>query len=95
MFGVEWQQFITSLVLQISFAGGAAIPTLALLTPDPILRFWAMVIAVTAGLIFFGGFGAFLGGFSMITGGTRVLLGGWLAMVVTYGVGRLIGTDAT
>jgi VIT1/CCC1 family predicted Fe2+/Mn2+ transporter len=72
---------------------GAAIPTLALLTPDPVLRLWAVIIAVTAGLIFFGGCAACLGGFSVILGGGRVMVGGWLAMAVTYGVGRLFGTD--
>jgi vacuolar iron transporter family protein len=81
--------------LQVAYAVGAALPTLALLTPDPTLRFWAMVIAVTAGLLFFGGFGAFLGGFSMLTGGSRVLFGGWLAMAITYGVGRLVGANPT
>lgn len=79
--------------MQVSFAAGAAIPTIALLTPDPILRFWAMVIAVTAGLMLFGGVGASLGGFSILVGGGRVLIGGWIAMLLTFGVGTLFGAD--
>ena len=79
--------------MQVSFAAGAAIPTIALLTPDPVLRFWAMVIAVTAGLMFFGGLGAALGGFSILLGGGRVLLGGWIAMALTFGVGSLFGAE--
>lgn len=80
-----------TLCVQVSFAGGAGIPTLPLLLPDPSIRYWGMVVAITVGLLFFGGLGAKLGGFSPFRGGMRVLLGGWLAMIVTFGVGQLFG----
>jgi VIT1/CCC1 family predicted Fe2+/Mn2+ transporter len=79
--------------VQVSFATGAAIPTLSLLIRDPTIRFWGMVAAVTFGLCLFGAVGALLGGFSTFKGGVRVLIGGWLAMAVTFGVGSLFGAS--
>lgn len=53
-----------------------------------ISRGWCrgLLIAVTAGLIVFGGAAASLGGISPVRGAIRVLLGGWLAMALTAAV---------
>ena len=79
--------------MQIAFACGAGIPTLAMLLPTQLARFWANIGAVTFGLMLFGALGAFLGAFSMWKGASRVLLGGWFALAVTYGVGRAFQTS--
>ena len=49
--------------------------------------------AATAGLILFGAVGAWLGGASKFKGAMRVLVGGWVAMVITYGIGRFFGVS--
>lgn len=45
-----------------------------------------LLIAVTIGLIVFGGVAAALGGVSPVRGAFRVLMGGWLAMGLTAAV---------
>jgi VIT1/CCC1 family predicted Fe2+/Mn2+ transporter len=45
------------------------------------------VLATTAGLLAFGGTGAFLGGARVWRGALRVLVGGMLAMGASYGIG--------
>ena len=77
----------------MSFAGGATIPTLALLIPAPDARLYIVIAAVTLGLLGFGAIGAMLGGSSIFKGSGRVVIGGWLAMLATFGVGRAFGTD--
>ena len=45
-----------------------------------------LLIAVTVGLVVFGGAAAALGGVSPVRGAFRVLVGGWLAMALTAAV---------
>jgi vacuolar iron transporter family protein len=80
-------------VVQAAFAGGAAIPTLAMLLPSHPARFWGNIGATTAGLILFGSLGAWLGAFSLCKGASRVLMGGWIAIAITYGVGKAFGAN--
>lgn len=75
--------------MQASFVVGAAIPLIPVFVNDYLLRTILVVVAVTIGLVFFGAMGALLGGSSIAKGASRVVVGGWLAMAVTYGVGRL------
>ena len=77
-----------------SFAGGAALPLVAvLLSPDPLL---IPLVAGTA-LVFLtalGGLAAYAGGAGVGPGAIRVAFWGALAMAITAGVGKLFGTAA-
>src|SRR5258708_39495257 len=81
-----------ALVSAMSFTIGAAMPLWAFtLAPG------AHVIAVVAGaslafLAILGGLAARAGGAPVVRGAVRVLFWGALAMGVTAGVGRLVGT---
>ena len=55
------------------------------------MRLLAVMGAATLGLAFFGGSGSYLGGASVWRGAVRVLVGGWLAMALTFGIGRAFG----
>ncbi|KAK9828808.1 hypothetical protein WJX72_002170 [[Myrmecia] bisecta] len=73
----------------LSFTVGAGIPLLAsAFIQDYRYRLISLVLASTAALAFFGSLGAVLGGASTLKGGARVVVGGWLAMGITYGIGR-------
>ena len=80
-------------MLQVAFACGAAIPTLAMLLPSAKARLWGNIGAVSVGLLVFGMLGAYLGKFSLLRGSSRVVLGGWIALALTYAVGRAFGTS--
>ena len=77
--------------MQIAFSLGALVPTLATTIPvtGQLARIGVIVSAVSAALLTSGYFGAVAGGAPAVQGMLRVLLGGWLAMAITYGVGRL------
>lgn len=84
-----WLACITS---AISFSIGAAIPLLSsAFISDHMTRLIVVLSSSTAALAAFGAIGAVLGGASVLRGAVRVVIGGFLAMVVTYGVGRLFG----
>lgn len=84
-----WLACITS---AISFSIGAAIPLLSSsFIEDHVIRLIVVLVASTIALAVFGTVGAVLGGASALRGAVRVVIGGVLAMVVTYGVGRLFG----
>ncbi|KIZ03377.1 Fe(2+)/(Mn2+) transporter pcl1 [Monoraphidium neglectum] len=83
-----------SVASAIAFSLGAGIPLLTgAFIPDAFTRLLAVGGAATLGLILFGGSGAWLGGASVPKGALRVLLGGWLAMALTYGIGKLVGGE--
>ena len=73
---------------------GAGIPLLAasFITRSS-MRLMSLILATTAGLIGFGSLGGWLGGASMLKGGARVVLGGWIALAITYGIGRAFGAN--
>lgn len=75
-----------------AFAGGAALPILAILVAPPTVRTIALVSIALVALAVLGSLGAIAGGASWRRGGVRVLVGGALAMAVTAGIGHLIGT---
>lgn len=77
----------------MAFAIGAGIPTLAMLLPSHEARFWGNIGATSLGLVLFGITGAFLGKFSLWRGSMRVVLGGWMAIAITYGIGRAFNTS--
>lgn len=81
-----------SVASAISFALGAAIPLLTgAFIVDAYTRLLAVAAAATFGLALFGGSGAYLGGAPLLKASLRVLIGGWLAMAMTFGIGKVFG----
>ncbi|GAB2291933.1 hypothetical protein Dimus_026183 [Dionaea muscipula] len=76
-----------------AFAVGAAVPLLA----AAFIRGYAVRIGVVIGtvslaLVAFGGLAAFLGKAPPVKSILRVLIGGWIAMGVTYGLTKSVGS---
>ncbi|CAK9160472.1 unnamed protein product [Ilex paraguariensis] len=77
----------------LAFAAGAAVPLLgAAFIKDYHARLGVVVGVVTFALLGFGSFGAYLGGTPMVKSSLRILIGGWLAMGITFGLTKLIGS---
>jgi VIT1/CCC1 family predicted Fe2+/Mn2+ transporter len=76
-----------------SFAVGAAVPLLAALFFGASLRAPAIAAAALVALLALGVAGAAVGGAPMRRGAFRVASGGVLAMIVTYGIGHLVGSS--
>lgn len=75
-----------------SFLAGALIPILAVLTPSSIripFTFFSVVIA----LAITGTISAKIGGAGVVRAVVRVVTGGIVAMIVTYGIGRLFNVS--
>jgi vacuolar iron transporter family protein len=71
----------------------AAVPLLAAaFISSHTARLVALLIASTVALLAFGVTGAWLGGAKKGQAALRVVIGGWLAMGITYGIGRLTGS---
>jgi VIT1/CCC1 family predicted Fe2+/Mn2+ transporter len=84
-----WQAGVSSAV---AFTLGAIIPLLAILVPAVGMRVPVTFIAVLMALALTGTVSAVLGGARKSRAVLRVVLGGAVAMLVTYGVGQLVGT---
>lgn len=77
----------------LAFSLGAIVPLLAAaFVKDYRVRIGAIVAAVTLALVMFGWLGAVLGKAPVVKSSVRVLIGGWLAMAVTFGLTKLIGS---
>ena len=84
--------FQAAWISALSFACFALVPILAyLFVPAPV-RTWAIALASLASLAALGALGGHLGGAPLVRATLRVALGGGLAMAVTAGVGRLLGS---
>jgi vacuolar iron transporter family protein len=70
----------------------AIIPLIAILLPAVGMRVPVMFVSVMVALLLTGTVSATLGGAHKTRAILRVVLGGALAMLVTYGVGQLVGT---
>jgi VIT1/CCC1 family predicted Fe2+/Mn2+ transporter len=80
-----------AVVSAASFAGGAALPLLALLLAPPAARI-AVIAASALGLLaLLGAVGGRLGGAAAGRAALRVTVGGGLAMAATALIGRLVG----
>ncbi|MFC9766754.1 VIT family protein [Rhodococcus jostii] len=77
----------------LSFTLGALIPLLAILLPPVHLRIPVAFVAVLVALALTGAVSAALGGAQRTRAVLRVVLGGALAMIVTYGIGQLVGAS--
>ncbi|CAA7047787.1 unnamed protein product [Microthlaspi erraticum] len=77
----------------LAFSLGAIVPLLAAaFVKDYQVRVGVIVAAVTLALVMFGWLGAVLGKAPVVKSLVRVLFGGWLAMAVTFGMTKLIGS---
>lgn len=74
-----------------SFLVGAIIPLIAILLPPPSLQIPVAFISVLIALAITGTISAKVGGANVLRATIRVVAGGALAMIVTYGVGKLFG----
>jgi len=79
----------------LAFATFALLPIGALLLAPEADRIPVIAAASLTGLALLGAFGGRLGGAPMARAALRVTLGGALAMAVTAGIGRLIGSTVT
>ncbi len=74
-----------------SFLVGAIIPLVAIILPPETIRIPVAFISVLIALIITGILSARVSGANIVSATVRVVIGGALAMVVTYGVGRIFG----
>ncbi|KAF5725637.1 hypothetical protein HS088_TW23G00364 [Tripterygium wilfordii] len=78
----------------LAFSVGAMVPLLAAsFIREYKVRLGVVVGAVTLALLVFGWLGALLGKAPLVRSGFRVLVGGWLAMAITFGLTKLIGSS--
>ena len=75
----------------LSFCLGAVVPLLAILLPPPELRIPSCLVAALLALSATGTVFARLGGANRGRAVLRTVAGGAIAMVVTYGIGSLVG----
>lgn len=74
-----------------SFTVGSIIPLLAITLPPESVRIPVTFGSVLVALIITGSLSAYAGGASKRVATVRVVLGGVLAMIITYGIGRVFG----
>lgn len=74
-----------------SFVAGAIIPLVAIVLPPAGMRVPATFLAVFVALLITGVISARVSGASVVRVSTRVVVGGILAMVITFGIGKLFG----
>ncbi|OIV96218.1 hypothetical protein TanjilG_14895 [Lupinus angustifolius] len=75
-----------------SFVVGAIVPLLAAaFIIDYKIRLMVVVFVASLALVVFGWVGALLGKTPKIRSCARVLVGGWMAMVITFGLTKLLG----
>ncbi|XWS15254.1 hypothetical protein CRYUN_Cryun35bG0079200 [Craigia yunnanensis] len=78
----------------LSFSVGAMVPLLAAsFIREYKVRLGVVIGAVTLALMVFGWLGAVLGKAPTVRSSVRVLVGGWLAMAITFGLTKLIGSS--
>ncbi|KAI3439301.1 uncharacterized protein J3R85_005041 [Psidium guajava] len=77
----------------LAFAVGALVPILAAVFVKEYKARLAVVIAgVSVALVGFGWLSAVLGKAPVVKSASRVLVGGWLAMGITFGLTKLVGS---
>lgn len=77
----------------MAFLAGAVIPLTAIMIPPENLRIPVAFAAVLGALAVTGTVSAKAGGAPVLRATVRVVAGGALAMIVTYGVGRLFNAS--
>lgn len=76
-----------------SFLAGAVIPLIAVILPPEAIRIPTTFISVILALAITGTVSAKVGNANVLRATVRVVFGGALAMIVTYGVGRLFNVS--
>jgi Uncharacterized membrane protein len=76
----------------IAFMIGGLLPFLAILLPPSALRVPVTFVAVLLALAITGAVGARIGGSGVWRATARIVIGGALALLVTFAIGRLLGT---
>ncbi|KAI3460485.1 hypothetical protein Pfo_017148 [Paulownia fortunei] len=77
----------------LAFSAGAMVPLLASsFIREYRVRIGVVVVAVSVALVAFGWLGAALGRAPVVRSSARVVVGGWLAMALTFGLTKLIGS---
>ncbi len=84
-----WEAAISSM---FSFIAGAFIPLLAIMLSPKNSRVLITFIAVVLALTITGILSARLGGANRVRAAIRVVIGGVLAMIITYMIGKAVGT---
>ncbi len=74
-----------------AFFSGAILPLVVMVMSPPSIRIGATFASVVVVLALTGSLSAHVGGASKTTATVRVVLGGLLAMIVTFGIGKLVG----
>ncbi|TQD94038.1 hypothetical protein C1H46_020371 [Malus baccata] len=83
-----------ALASAIAFSIGAVVPLLgAAFITEHKARLAVVAVLVSIALVVFGGVGARLGGSPVGKSCARVLVGGWMAMAITFGLTKLIGSS--
>lgn len=78
----------------LAFSLGAIVPLLAAsFIKEYRVRLAVVPSAVSLALVVFGWLGAVLGNVPTVRSVARVLVGGWLAMAITFGLTKLIGSS--
>ncbi|KAG7564327.1 Ccc1 family [Arabidopsis suecica] len=84
---------LAAIASALAFSLGAIVPLLAAaFVKEYKVRIGVIVAAVTLALVMFGWLGAVLGKAPVVKSSLRVLIGGWLAMAVTFGFTKLVGS---
>ncbi|KAL7602005.1 hypothetical protein Lser_V15G24323 [Lactuca serriola] len=77
----------------LAFMLGAIMPLLAAaFIMDHKVRLGVVAATVSLGLVVFGWIGAVLGGSRVVKSCFRILVGGWMAMAITFGLTKWIGS---
>lgn len=85
--------FQAALASALAFSVGALVPLLAaVFIRDHKIRLGVVVAVASLALLVFGGVGAVLGKTPVRMSCLRVLIGGWMAMAITFGLTKLLGT---
>ncbi len=74
-----------------AFLVGAAIPVVAVIVLPSGYRVWGTFASVVVALAVTGTLSAYAGGAKKRRAAIRVVVGGFLAMIVTYGIGKIFG----
>ncbi|KAF2612102.1 hypothetical protein F2Q70_00010389 [Brassica cretica] len=84
-----------ALASALAFSVGAAMPLLAaVFIENHKVRMAVVAIVATLALLVFGVTGAVLGKTSVLNSSVRVVIGGWIAMALTFGLTKFIGSEA-
>nr|XP_023899834.1 vacuolar iron transporter homolog 4-like [Quercus suber]POE51355.1 vacuolar iron transporter like 4 [Quercus suber] len=78
----------------LAFSVGAGLPLLAAAFIKPHkVRLGVLILVASLALVVFGIVGAVLGKTPKVKSSIRVLVGGWVAMAITFGLTKLIGSN--